>query len=357
MGHEMGATAHQKDQNEVEVTPQGFRPPLKPTLLVTVLASASFFVTIVLLLSIGKAIVFVNVLGFVFPASATVHDMVCPTDTTSTSSSGTKTKTKTTERRGRGGDADLSSAYAGYWVLFGMFSAFDSILPGLTPFYFGVKACVLAWGASSARPYGGRRFLRRLFLAIEGDDDANKNTICVKTTMEIQVLVERTCRLTGLPPKASRLAWTTAAFAAGTVTLGACSWSVSIAEVWFSKLSRWVQDGVCVLAGASWPLWATSIALGRADAARLEKGSGGGESGNHQRQGPAVIQWLSYWLMFGFLEVFVDPVAGGLPHYYSIKLFVIATLALPQTRGAYLIASHVLGDRDKNFDDPVIATK
>ena len=116
MGHEMGATAHQKDQNEVEVTPQGFRPPLKPTLLVTVLASASFFVTIVLLLSIGKAIVFVNVLGFVFPASATVHGMVCPTDTTSTSSSGTKTKTKTTERRGRGGDADLSSAYAGYWV-------------------------------------------------------------------------------------------------------------------------------------------------------------------------------------------------------------------------------------------------
>ncbi|CAN0512543.1 unnamed protein product, partial [Scytosiphon promiscuus] len=60
------------------------------------------------------------------------------------------------------------------------------------------------------------------------------------------------------------------------------------------------------------------------------------------RQGPAAVQWLSYWPMYALFLVVVDPIVGWTPHYYSAKLAALAFLALPQTRGAYFIASFLL---------------
>ncbi|CAN0507590.1 unnamed protein product, partial [Ectocarpus sp. 8 AP-2014] len=55
------------------------------------------------------------------------------------------------------------------------------------------------------------------------------------------------------------------------------------------------------------------------------------------RQGPAAVQWLSYWPMFALFLAILDPAMGWLPHFYSFKMVALAFLALPQTRGAYLI--------------------
>lgn len=75
------------------------------------------------------------------------------------------------------------------------------------------------------------------------------------------------------------------------------------------------------------------------------------------RQGPAAVQWLSYWPMYAFL-LMLDPLLGWVPHFYSVKLVVLALLSLPQTRGAYLITSLLLpvGSKDSAISDKLSST-
>ncbi|CEH14167.1 related to yop1-ypt-interacting protein [Ceraceosorus bombacis] len=54
------------------------------------------------------------------------------------------------------------------------------------------------------------------------------------------------------------------------------------------------------------------------------------------------VQWLTYWVVFGFfnfIESFVDLM---FPFYYTFKTFAIVWLMLPQTQGAKLIYHRAL---------------
>lgn len=202
--------------------------------------------------------------------------------------------------------------------------------------FFGTT--VLRWPQVSASPFPPSK-----------DDDDDGNIDNISPAMKLQaMLVEQTSTFLALPPNAARLAWSTVLVAAVTIALGICCWSISAVETCFSdKLSRWLQNGVCVLVGALRPMLATSIALWRANAARV---GNPGSATPDKRQGPAGVQWLSYWPMFAFFQVFLDPVLGWIPHYFSFKLVALAVLASPHTRGAYLITSRVIVGTDENAE-------
>ncbi|CAL0325279.1 unnamed protein product [Lupinus luteus] len=48
-------------------------------------------------------------------------------------------------------------------------------------------------------------------------------------------------------------------------------------------------------------------------------------------------QWLAYWIIYSFLtltEMVLQPLLEWIPIWYSVKLFFVAWLVLPQTKGA-----------------------
>lgn len=52
------------------------------------------------------------------------------------------------------------------------------------------------------------------------------------------------------------------------------------------------------------------------------------------------VQWLTYWVVFGFftfIESFVSVVLYWFPFYYTFKTLAIVWLVLPQTQGAKLV--------------------
>ena len=57
------------------------------------------------------------------------------------------------------------------------------------------------------------------------------------------------------------------------------------------------------------------------------------------------IQWLTYWVVFGFfnfIETFVNFVLYWFPFYYTFKTLAIVWLMLPQTQGAKIVYHRVL---------------
>lgn len=233
--------------------------------------------------------------------------------------------------------------------MFGLFSVFDGILSTVTPFYLLTKTCLLAWSVSPARPYGGRSVLEHAFEMINADDGSpTSNALGPNQKQQQQQQKQQqqsaSVRAGGiiLPQRLLRLAVAVAAFAAVTFAIGVCVSVVIAMEGVFAGQPTWTQAKICAVMGSSWPLYATLTTC-----ARTTSVQGGGVDNNHskkhnQRQGPAAVQWLSYWPMYALFLVVVDPVLGWSPHYYSAKLVALAFLALPQTRGAYLIASLLL---------------
>ncbi|CAN0133854.1 unnamed protein product [Ectocarpus sp. 12 AP-2014] len=238
--------------------------------------------------------------------------------------------------------ADNKPLFTGYWVVFGLFVLLDGVLPAITPCYLSTKACVLIWAFSSARPYGGRPVLNLAFDINDGNDSDHKDAMVIKALRPWEeVATEK-----GISRKAFRLAAIITTVTAGTVVLGICSFFVLTVEGLYAGLSTSTQARVCVLAGACWPLYATLVGRARSEAAAVTEGSGGTEGAEKKRQGPAAVQWLSYWPMFALFLAVLDPAMGWLPHFYSFKMVALAFLALPQTRGAYLITSLVLYGND-----------
>lgn len=215
-------------------------------------------------------------------------------------------------------------------VLFGLSCILDDILPAVTPFYFFTKACILAWGGSSARPYGGRQVIDRTFEIINASESRAR----------LSAPMEKLASKVGIPLKKFRSTIAAAVFATGTVVFGVFIWIVLAVEAFFSSRPLWAQAKICVVVGVCWPLYATVVAQARAGTAGT-RGNGEGPQ-DKRRQGPAAVQWLSYWPIFAFFSVVFDPIIGWAPHYYSVKLAILVFLALPQTRGAYLITSLIL---------------
>lgn len=57
------------------------------------------------------------------------------------------------------------------------------------------------------------------------------------------------------------------------------------------------------------------------------------------------VQWLTYWVVFGFfsfIETFVSLVLYWFPFYYTFKTLAIIWLFLPQTQGAKLVYHRLL---------------
>lgn len=57
------------------------------------------------------------------------------------------------------------------------------------------------------------------------------------------------------------------------------------------------------------------------------------------------VQWLTYWVVFGFLnivEFFSDILLFWLPFYYVFKAAGILWLAMPQTKGAVFVYQRIL---------------
>lgn len=226
-------------------------------------------------------------------------------------------------------------------MLFGLFGLLDDILPAVTPCYFFTKACVLVWAASSARPYGGRALINRAFEIIN-DHGENECKPLKEVLMATKALgpSEDAAAQAGVSRRAFRLAIVAVAVALRVFALGIASSLVLAVEGLFAGLPTWTQARVCVVAGACWPLYATLLA--RTRSAVAAEGLGEDKDAKNRRLGPAAVQWLSYWPMYALFLAAVDPVVGWVPHYYSFKLVVLAFLALPQTRGAYLVTSLVL---------------
>lgn len=221
----------------------------------------------------------------------------------------------------------------------------DEILPAVTPCYFFTKACVLIWAASSARPFGGRAVINRAFEIINNHGETEckplKDVLMATRTLGPS---EDVAAQAGVSRKAFRLAIVAVAVALRIFALGIASSLVLAMEGLFAGLSTWTQARVCVIAGACWPLYATLLA--RARSAAAAEGLGADKDGKTRRLGPAAVQWLSYWPMYALFLAVIDPIIGWVPHFYSFKLVVLAFLALPQTRGAYLITSLVLHGED-----------
>lgn len=229
-------------------------------------------------------------------------------------------------------------------VVFGLFVLLDGVLPAITPCFFSTKACVLIWAFSSARPYGGRPVLNRAFDINDGNDSEYQDVLVMKALRPW----EQAATEKGISRKAFRLAAIITTVTAGTVVLGICFFFVLTVEGLYAGLSTLTQARVCVLAGACWPVYATLIARARSEAAAVAKGGSGSDQAKKQRLGPAAVQWLSYWPMFALFHVVLDRTMGWLPHFYSFKMVALAFLALPQTRGAYLITSLVLYGNDRS---------
>lgn len=157
----------------------------------------------------------------------------------------------------------------------------------------------------------------------------------------------------GVSPLAVRLAASAVCVGVGTFALGISSYLVLAVEGLFADLPTGTKARVCVAVGAPWPLYATVVALARSATtvvAAAAGGSGDNDRNKERRLGPAAVQWLSYWPMFALFLAVLDPMMGWLPHFYSFKILALAFLALPQTRGAYLITSLVLYDDDGGVD-------
>lgn len=138
------------------------------------------------------------------------------------------------------------------------------------------------------------------------------------------------------------------AVAAGVFALGVASSFVLAVEGFFTSLPSWTQEKACVIAGASWPLYETLLARARSEAAA--EGSEDSMMDKKRRLGPAAVQWLSYWPIYALFLAALDPILGWVPHFYSFKLVTLVFLALPQTRGAYLITSLLLYGDDEDTD-------
>lgn len=222
-----------------------------------------------------------------------------------------------------------------------MFGLLDDILPTVTPCYFFTKACVLVWAASSARPYGGQAVIDRVFEMINNHGENE-----CKSLKEVHLATkalgpsEDAAAQAGVSRRAFRLAVVAVAVSLRVFALGIASSLVLAVEGLFADLPTWTQARVCVIAGACWPLYATLLA--RARSAAAAEGLGDDKEAKNRRLGPAAVQWLSYWPMYALFLAVVDPILGWVPHYYSFKLAVLAFLALPQTRGAFLVTSLVL---------------
>lgn len=57
------------------------------------------------------------------------------------------------------------------------------------------------------------------------------------------------------------------------------------------------------------------------------------------------VQWLTYWVVFGFfnfVETFVDIILHFVPMYYTFKTLAIVWLMLPQTQGAKVVYTRLL---------------
>lgn len=57
------------------------------------------------------------------------------------------------------------------------------------------------------------------------------------------------------------------------------------------------------------------------------------------------IQWLTYWVVFGFfnfIESFIDIILHFVPMYYTFKTLAIVWLMLPQTQGAKIVYTRVV---------------
>ena len=223
---------------------------------------------------------------------------------------------------------------------------FDGILSTVTPFYLLTKSCLLAWSVSPARPYGGRSVLEHVFEMINTDDgSAMPNALGPKERQQQQQQQQQSASVRAgliIPRKAFRLAVAVAAFVAATLALGVCISVVLAVEGVFAGQPTWTQANICAVAGSSWPLYATVITCARTASVQRSGVDNNDSSNSTRRQGPAAVQWLSYWPMYALFPVVVDPVMGWIPHYYSAKLVTLAFLALPRTRGAYLIASLLL---------------
>ncbi|CAM9272880.1 unnamed protein product, partial [Choristocarpus tenellus] len=227
--------------------------------------------------------------------------------------------------------------FSGFWVLFGIFALLDPILHSITPRYTLAKTCVLAWGITSTRPYGGLPLLSQ---AVYSAND-------VSPPFEMVVPAEKLAIRMGIPIILVRLNLVTIATAAVTIALGLSAWVVLAVETLFSGQACWVQANICNTAGVVWPLCATLKVMARAQRANdvhiiedsndESKGTTSNGSRSHS-QGPAAAQWLSYWPMYTVLQI-TDTFFGWIPHYFSVKLVLLAVLALPQTQGAHLITT------------------
>ncbi|PWN35440.1 uncharacterized protein FA14DRAFT_154854 [Meira miltonrushii] len=57
------------------------------------------------------------------------------------------------------------------------------------------------------------------------------------------------------------------------------------------------------------------------------------------------VQWLTYWVVFGFfnfIETFVDVILHFVPMYYTFKTLAIVWLMLPQTQGAKIVYTRLV---------------
>ncbi len=75
-------------------------------------------------------------------------------------------------------------------------------------------------------------------------------------------------------------------------------------------------------------------------------------------------QWLTYWTVFGFLnllEFFSDFLLYWIPFYYLFKAGLILYLVLPQTKGAEVVYTRFLRPylvtQEKNIDATIKKVK
>ncbi|CAO1613650.1 unnamed protein product [Sympodiomycopsis kandeliae] len=57
------------------------------------------------------------------------------------------------------------------------------------------------------------------------------------------------------------------------------------------------------------------------------------------------VQWLTYWVVFGFftfVESFVNVILYWFPFYYTVKTLIVIWLMLPQTQGAKTVYTRLL---------------
>ena len=57
-----------------------------------------------------------------------------------------------------------------------------------------------------------------------------------------------------------------------------------------------------------------------------------------------LLQWLTYWVIYGFVETAESIIAQFLwiPFYYEMKSVLLLWLVLPQTKGAAFVFQHFI---------------